>query len=196
MVETVDNANLADKLHKACENAKRKVKLKVLVQVNTSGESSKGGCKPEECLSLVKHIVSSCQKLEFRGLMTIGKIIDLNNNNNNNNNDNKDSKLSEDFETLRKCRLLVSQELKVEATSLELSMGMSHDYPLAIEYGSTNVRLGSCIFGDRNYSQEEKKDEKSDETKETKQDKKIEHNEITEEKTSAKKEKEDEKAKT
>ena len=57
-----------------------------------------------------------------------------------------------DFERLRECRKLVSERLGLAEHDLELSMGMSKDFELAIEYGSTNVRVGSTIFGERDYA--------------------------------------------
>jgi uncharacterized pyridoxal phosphate-containing UPF0001 family protein len=57
-----------------------------------------------------------------------------------------------DFETLAKCRDSVAEALDVEPKSLELSMGMSGDFEEAIKFGSTNIRVGSTIFGERDYS--------------------------------------------
>ena len=56
------------------------------------------------------------------------------------------------FDNLRSCRDAVEQELSLESGSLELSMGMSGDFETAIAKGSTNVRVGSTIFGARDYS--------------------------------------------
>jgi len=58
---------------------------------------------------------------------------------------------SDDFDTLSKCRSSVCQELSVEEDEVELSMGMSGDYQEAILRGSTNIRVGSTIFGARDY---------------------------------------------
>jgi hypothetical protein len=59
-----------------------------------------------------------------------------------------------DFKSLSKCRDSVAEALGVEPKSMELSMGMSDDFEDSIKYGSTNVRIGSTIFGARNYSDE------------------------------------------
>ena len=75
MVESVDSQKLATTLDKACEAAKRDV-LRVLVQVNTSKEESKGGCEDHEALAVAKHIVDTCKNLKFSGLMMIGKLGD------------------------------------------------------------------------------------------------------------------------
>lgn len=95
MVETVDSAKLATKLDKECGRigaaahgrapppqwltralAGRDV-LRVMVQVNTSGEDSKSGVAPEQCLSLVEHVALACPRLRFCGLMTIGELGDV-----------------------------------------------------------------------------------------------------------------------
>jgi pyridoxal phosphate enzyme (YggS family) len=134
MVESVDSPKLATTLDKACEAAKRDV-LRVLVQVNTSKEESKGGCEDHEALAVAKHIVDTCKNLRFSGLMTIGKLGDPN--------------PEPYFKKLAECRADVAKKLGVEEKSLLLSMGMSGDYELAIRMGSNNVRVGSTIFGER-----------------------------------------------
>jgi pyridoxal phosphate enzyme (YggS family) len=131
MVETVSGLKLANQLNKACVNCER-TPLKVLVQVNTSNEESKSGIPIEECLPLVSHIREQCPGLEFAGLMTIGIAGDRDN-----------------FQTLVSCRDNLCSKLGLDANDLELSMGMSGDFELAIEMGSTNVRVGSTIFGAR-----------------------------------------------
>jgi pyridoxal phosphate enzyme (YggS family) len=133
MVESVDSQKLATTLDKACEAAKRDV-LRVLVQVNTSKEESKGGCEDHEALAVAKHIVDTCKNLRFSGLMTIGKLGDPN--------------PEPYFKKLAECRADVAKKLGVEEKSLLLSMGMSGDYELAIRIGSNNMRVGSTIFGE------------------------------------------------
>ena len=134
MVETVDTVKLANKLNNACTNAGRKEKLKVLVQVNTSGEEQKSGCQPSETTEIVKHVLSSCDNLDFAGLMTIGVY---------------GEGAEECFDVLVKCREQVAKDISVDPLELELSMGMSGDFESAIAMGSTNVRCGSTIFGAR-----------------------------------------------
>ena len=137
VVETVDKVKLANKLNKACESVSRDQPLNVFVQVNTSGEESKSGCKPEACVDVVKHVQFNCKHLRFVGLMTIGRYGDT---------------TSECFEVLCKCRddVLKHVDLPEETQkNFQMSMGMSGDFPLAIKCGSTNVRVGSSIFGAR-----------------------------------------------
>ncbi|KAK1297498.1 hypothetical protein QJS10_CPB15g02038 [Acorus calamus] len=136
MVESVDNEKLANLLDRTVANIGRKP-LKVLVQVNTSGEESKNGVEPSECVGLAKHVKLSCPNLEFSGLMTIG-MLDY-------------SSTPENFKTLANCRAEVCNVLGITEEQCELSMGMSGDFEKAIEMGSTNVRIGSTIFGPREY---------------------------------------------
>ena len=132
VVETVDKMKLATKLDTAAAN--KQGTIKIFVQVNTSGEESKSGCEPCEVVELCRQITQECKHLQLLGLMTIGAPDDLT-----------------CFDTLVQCRDLVQESLGLE-TPLELSMGMSGDYLQAIEKGATNVRVGSTIFGARNYA--------------------------------------------
>ena len=147
-VETVDSVKLANKLDAAVrESAEERMRafqtttnppLGVMVQVNTSGEESKFGVEPGDALDLAKHILESCGSLKFEGLMTIGM---------------KDyTSKPENFDALKKCRDDVCAGLgDLDPNRVELSMGMSGDFEAAIEMGSDNVRVGSSIFGAREY---------------------------------------------
>lgn len=136
VVETVDSEKLAKKLQQGCEMYRRGKPLDVYIQVNTSGEESKSGTSPGvDTVDLAKLIHSSCPLLYVRGLMTIG-MADY-------------TSKPENFSTLIQCRQEVAQALGVDPESLELSMGMSGDYLNAIEMGSTVVRVGTSLFGQR-----------------------------------------------
>ena len=147
-VETVDSLKLATKLDAAVasaasssasaeETAHRTVPLPVLVQVNTSGEESKHGVEPSSAAVLAQEIKEKCPNLKVAGLMTIGQP--------------DYSSRPENFVCLAQVRAEVAKALGCEPSELELSMGMSGDYEAAIRMGSTNVRVGSTIFGARNY---------------------------------------------
>ena len=147
-VETVDSLKLATKLDAAVasaasssasaeETAQRTVPLPVLVQVNTSGEESKHGVEPSAAAVLAQEIKEKCPNLKVAGLMTIGQP--------------DYSSRPENFVCLAQVRAEVAKALGCEPSELELSMGMSGDYEAAIRMGSTNVRVGSTIFGARNY---------------------------------------------
>ena len=137
VVETVDSLKLAKKLNVACEAAEREDKLNIYIQVDTSGEESKSGVAPgKDFLVLVDNIKAQCPLIEITGLMTIGAPGDLS-----------------CFDKLVQCRVQLAAHWGVSPTSLALSMGMSGDYLEAIERGSTSVRVGSTIFGARDYSE-------------------------------------------
>lgn len=137
IVETVSSLKLAKKLNSAMEALdKEEKKMNIFLQVNTSGEESKSGVEPgDEVIALFKAISLECDRLEIQGLMTIGAVGDLS-----------------CFDTLIACRDQVCDAIGIEKTQLELSMGMSGDFESAIERGATNVRVGSTVFGARDYS--------------------------------------------
>ncbi|XP_060576450.1 pyridoxal phosphate homeostasis protein-like [Ruditapes philippinarum] len=138
MVETVDSQKLAQTLNNNWEKFKRPGKLKVMVQVNTSGEQNKSGCDKETMVQLTTFIRDKCPCLEFSGIMTIGAY-----------GYNTAEGPNPDFLSLVKYREELCAALGLELRDVELSMGMSTDYEHAIELGSTNVRVGSTIFGAR-----------------------------------------------
>ncbi|RYR28157.1 hypothetical protein Ahy_B01g052273 isoform B [Arachis hypogaea] len=136
MFEGVDNQKVANNLDRMVSTLGRNP-LKVLVQVNTT----KSGIDPSNCVDLAKHVKSSCPNLVFSGLMTIGRP--------------DYTSTPENFKTLSNCRTEVCKALEMPEEQCELSMGMSSDFELAIEMGSTNVRIGSTIFGPRDYSKKQ-----------------------------------------
>lgn len=140
MVQTVDRQKIAKALNSAMSELESR-KLKVLVQVNTSGEDSKSGCPPEETVALCKYVIDQCPFLELCGLMTIGDLT----------NSKSTEDYNPDFEKLVSLKGTVCQELALDQNQFHLSMGMSSDYELAIRYGATLVRVGSTIFGEREY---------------------------------------------
>eukprot|EP00741_Cyanophora_paradoxa_P018055 tig00021037_g17435.t1 len=138
MVETINSAKGASALDRAWGAAGHSRKLRVLVQVNTSAEESKSGADDiETTKELCRHVAKECPNLEFGGLMTIGAP--------------DDSEEPAAFKLLSDYRTTVAQSLGLDPESLELSMGMSGDWRQALRMGSTNIRLGSTIFGARNY---------------------------------------------
>lgn len=145
-VSSVDSSKKADALEKgraalADKEGKEKSMLRVLVQVNTSGEESKSGVEPGDAAALCKHVREQCPHLILRGLMTIGAIA--------RSRETTAETENEDFVSLRETRDRVAKELGVDASELELSMGMSSDFEGAIAQGSDEVRVGTTIFGER-----------------------------------------------
>lgn len=139
MIETIDSDKLASKLQSACELAgrTRETRLRVLIQVDTSGEDTKNGVEPSQVGTLATFIQEQCPLLQLRGVMTIGAPGDLT-----------------CFDRLVEARHVVAEAIGLseeEEASLELSMGMSGDFPDAIARGATSVRVGSTIFGPRAY---------------------------------------------
>ncbi|KND00917.1 YggS family pyridoxal phosphate enzyme [Spizellomyces punctatus DAOM BR117] len=134
-VETIDSIKKADMMNKAWSGKSQP--LRVFVQVNTSGEESKSGLHPTECIAVAEHVVTACQNLTLQGLMTIGSP------------DRDAESENPDFVCLKQCKDTVDQKLGLD---VELSMGMSDDFENAIHAGATNVRVGSSIFGSRNYA--------------------------------------------
>jgi pyridoxal phosphate enzyme (YggS family) len=149
-VSSVDSETKADQLEKgrkALLQADKTVDgegvqlLRVMVQVNTSGESNKSGVEPADTLALCQHILKNCPHLQLTGLMTIGAIARSQATTPENEN--------EDFVRLKETRDQVAKELGLRSEELELSMGMSADFEGAIAMGSDEVRVGSDIFGTR-----------------------------------------------
>lgn len=139
LLETVDSVKKATLVNKVLEEtASSTDRLRVYVQVNTSGEDSKSGANVGDACNIVTHIVQSCPRLQFEGLMTIGSM---------ENSNSRQGSFNPDFTVMQdlKSRLL-SQRIE---PPIALSMGMSLDYIEAIKCGSNSVRVGSRIFGSR-----------------------------------------------
>jgi uncharacterized pyridoxal phosphate-containing UPF0001 family protein len=120
--------------------------------------AGKSGCQPSDAASLFGFVLHNCEKLQASGLMTIGRLAD--------------SPQPDCFDSLRDCRRVIAQQFASEGVKeeeLELSMGMSGDWQLALEHGSTMVRLGSSIFGDRDYGKNKHDDENAKEVEEEEQ---------------------------
>lgn len=139
LIETVDSQKLATQLNKNWPKfGAPESKLNIMIQVNTSGEDEKSGINPSQVNSLAEYVIKECTNLRLHGLMTIGQFgYDLSKGPN------------PDFICLKKCRDDLCKGLNLNWREVSLSMGMSDDFEHAIEMGSTNVRVGSSIFGYR-----------------------------------------------
>ncbi|CAJ0841422.1 7398_t:CDS:10, partial [Entrophospora sp. SA101] len=133
-VETIDSSRKADVLNKACSS--RGEPLNIFIQVNTSEESTKGGIDPKDCISTIEYIENNCFKLKVIGLMTIGSF------------ENSENYKNQDNPDFLKLNQLYEEYKILKGKELELSMGMSNDYEEALKLGSTNIRVGSKIFGE------------------------------------------------
>ncbi|OKL62082.1 hypothetical protein UA08_02727 [Talaromyces atroroseus] len=149
-VESVDTEKKAKLLDKGWGERdtttpeEKERKLRIFVQVNTSGEENKSGVEPALTASLCRYIRDQCPRLHLQGLMTIGAIA--------RSKQTSATVENEDFISLIETRQSVIEELQMteqEADEFELSMGMSSDFEGAIALGSDQVRVGTTIFGER-----------------------------------------------
>jgi hypothetical protein len=138
MIETVDSHKLVEILDRRAEAENRAVEI--LVQVNLSGEESKFGINPDKILFLVEDIAKR-KHLVCRGLMAIPPFFE------------NEEESRPYFRRLRELRDTIESEGFVRAGQMDLSMGMSGDFEVAIEEGATIVRIGTAVFGPRKYSQ-------------------------------------------
>ena len=134
LVHSVDSLALAEAIHEKAEDLG--LCMPILLQVNVSGESSKFGVDPKNVTEVIRKIMSF-KGLNARGLMTIPPY------------DPNPEKSRPYYACLRELRDTCSK-LAIPGLSLdELSMGMSNDYEVAVEEGSTLVRVGTALFGER-----------------------------------------------
>jgi PLP dependent protein len=130
LIHSIDRADLAVELNRRMPSGGHQP---VLIQVNCSQEPQKGGIAPEALPSLLDQM-GSLDRLQVRGLMTMSALTD---------------DTSEQRRTFRMlCQLRDAAERSGHALP-ELSMGMSGDYPAAVEEGATMIRLGTVLFGER-----------------------------------------------
>lgn len=134
VVQSVDRLRLANRLQNRCEFDNRD--LDIFIQVNTSYEASKFGIAPEKAIEFIKQ-VSDFPRLHIKGLMTIGIL------------SSRDEKVRDCFKLLKEIQLQARELDLPRANFDELSMGMSGDLEIAVEEGSTMLRIGTAIFGER-----------------------------------------------
>lgn len=136
-IQSLDRIDLAVALERRLQLEKRSINA--LVQIKTSTEPSKYGLAPNELPDFLRQLVQEMPSLRIQGLMTMAiNVAD-------------DAAVRACFRTLRELRDR-TQDLGIQGVSLDrLSMGMSGDFEIAIEEGSTEVRIGTAIFGGRPY---------------------------------------------
>ena len=135
-MQTLERAKIADRLNE--QRPADKAPLNVLIQINISDEETKSGISPHEMLNLAKHI-ENLPHLRLRGLMAIPAPTE---------------NIAEQESAFKKMAALFEQlKQAFPAQPIDtLSMGMTDDMPSAIKCGSTMVRIGTAIFGARDYS--------------------------------------------
>ena len=137
LIHSVDSMHLAEAINK--EAAKRDIMAEVLIEVNYAGEDSKFGVKPEDTENLIREI-SGLHNVKVVGLMTIAPFVD-------------DPEENRPVFSGMKQLLLDIKSKNIDNISMGfLSMGMTNDYEVAVEEGATHVRVGTAIFGARDYS--------------------------------------------
>ncbi|MCD9854858.1 YggS family pyridoxal phosphate-dependent enzyme [Epilithonimonas sp. JDS] len=134
MIESVDSEKLLKEIDK--EALKNNRKINVLLQVKIAKEETKFGLTVDEAKDIFnKFLVGNYPNIEIKGLMGMASFVD------------DENQIREEFGRLKQ----LFDELSALKPLETLSMGMSGDFPLAIECGSNSVRVGSAIFGERNY---------------------------------------------
>lgn len=135
LIQSVDREPLLDAIHTFAE--RHNLVQDILIEVNIGREAQKGGVLPEDLLSLVERI-KGLSHVRLRGLMCVPPAVER-------------EAVRPYFREMRQWYERIkaaNPELPIDT----LSMGMSHDYPVAIEEGATVVRVGTAIFGPRNYA--------------------------------------------
>ena len=138
LIPSVDSAHLAKQIDK--EAAKRQMKeVPVLIQVNFAHEDTKFGLAPEETEDVIREI-ASMEHVKVKGLMQIAPFVD----------DPEENRKY--FRAMKQLSVDIENK-KIDNVDMSiLSMGMTNDYEVAVEEGATMIRVGTGIFGERNYS--------------------------------------------
>ena len=136
LIHSVDSLRLAEQINSEAE--KKNVICNILIEVNIAGEESKFGVAKDEVKPLLEAI-KNLKHVHVKGLMTIAPFVD----------DAEDNRKY--FREMHKLFIDMRQENTDNVSMEVLSMGMTGDYQVAIEEGATMVRVGTCIFGARNY---------------------------------------------
>lgn len=137
LIHSVDSLHLAEEIEK--QAAKKNVQVSVLVEVNIAGEDSKFGIHKDEAIELVRQI-SKLPHIQIEGLMTIAPFVE----------NAEDNRLF--FHQINELSVDIKEQNIDNVRMDVLSMGMTGDYMVAIEEGATMVRVGTGIFGERNYN--------------------------------------------
>ena len=138
LIHSVDSLKLAKEIDKRA--ASHGIIMDILVQINPADEESKFGVSLGETKGLIEDILEQCENVNIRGLMSVAPIAE----------DPRDVKVYFD-----KVKAEYDEFSRIDHPRLDfkyLSMGMSHDFEVAIEAGANLVRVGSAIFGERDYS--------------------------------------------
>ena len=133
LIETIHRVEIADRLESLLTGGDRV--LPVFLEVNVGGEEAKSGVAPAEAAALADHVGRRCRHLRLTGVMTVPPY------------DPDPRRARPHFAALR--GLAADLAVRLGTGPLELSMGMSEDFEVAVEEGATTVRLGRILFGER-----------------------------------------------
>jgi hypothetical protein len=137
MIHSVDSLKLAEEISR--EAVKKQVNVSILIEVNVAGEETKFGVKPEETEALVRE-AAKLPGIHIKGLMTIAPFV------------TEPEENRKYFSALKQLSVDISEKNIDNVTMSVLSMGMTGDYTTAIEEGAAFVRVGTGIFGERQYN--------------------------------------------
>lgn len=137
LIHSVDSLKLAEEISKRCEKIEKV--MDILIQINVAEESTKFGIQRDEIFELVEQI-SLLPNVRIKGLMTIAPFVD------------DEAALRKYFSEMKDIFETLKKTMYNRADMTYLSMGMTNDYEVAIEEGANMVRIGTGIFGARNYT--------------------------------------------
>ncbi len=138
LIHSLDSIKLAQEIEK--EAVKHSKTVDVLVEINYAGEESKFGITKEQAIPFIKEVAESFPHIRIVGIMTIAPFVD----------DPEENRFI--FKGMHQLLLdIISENIHNTNVSV-LSMGMTNDYEVAVEEGATMVRVGTAIFGERNYN--------------------------------------------
>ena len=138
MIHSIDRLSLCEEIQKRAEKINKTINC--LIQVNISEEESKQGISKDEAIDFIKTISEKYKNIKVKGLMTMAPYTE------------DESIIRDTFKGLKDLSEEISRENIENVYMDELSMGMSNDFNIAVEEGSTLVRVGTSIFGERNYN--------------------------------------------
>ncbi len=138
IIQSVDSVRLLEEINKRAQpdGGQATKFVPILIEVNTSGETSKFGIEPEKTIELVR-LASTFDKIKVRGLMAVGPLVA------------DPDKIRPSFRKLRDLRDQIAAQGFPGVEMEWLSMGMSDDFEVAVEEGSNMLRIGRVIFGER-----------------------------------------------
>lgn len=138
MIHSLDRESLCEEIQKRAEGINKLINC--LVQVNISKEETKHGIEEENVIDFIRKVSQKYPNIRIKGLMTMAPFTD------------NEDEIRNVFKGLKKLAVDI-KNLNIHNVSMDyLSMGMSNDYKIAIQEGSNIVRIGTSIFGERNYN--------------------------------------------